>query len=260
MTPRITGAGRAGIGLLVLAWVGSAAAMTVTAPTGATLPKAAPIVVNWVSTPGPGAIEIRLERNTPTFQTYIVASAAPNTGQATVSFPAAWPCSPSATYRIRVFRYQSTATSWTPLDQGYGPVFRFSCGGKPGGGVSVPAPIQLSPGAAVALEADGELKVIKQVVNTTRFPTPASQFKITVACTTGPGAVFTPSAPAGMNQVMTIAAGAQCTVTEADPPLPPRPCRWVISYPGGRTGRDGATLIVRNTLVCGPDTGGAGPR
>ncbi|MDP1632750.1 MAG: DUF5979 domain-containing protein [Caulobacter sp.] len=273
-------------------WLAASAAlaMTITAPTGATLPKVAPINVQWTSTPGPGNIEIRLERQTPSFLTSIVAGSVPNTGQASVSFPAAWVCDPSATYRIRVFRYQSTATSWTPLDQGYGPFFKVSCATKPGGGFSGEAPSGASAGVATAVKpgggkpsggfgsaapggamtgatlyADdgkpggdkpddpaptGRLRIIKEIVNTTSFPTPASQFRITVSCKPSPDASYTPSAPAGMDQYLTIAAGAECTVTEADPPLLPRPCRWERSYPGGQTGRNGATVIVRNTLVC----------
>jgi hypothetical protein len=104
----------------------------------------------------------------------------------------------------------------------------------------------------------GRLRVIKEVVNTTGRPTPPSIFRIMLDCTPGQDFTFSPSAPAGMTQVVAIASGAQCTVSEPVLPGLPKPCEWVRTYPGGQTGGNGSTLIVRNSLSCGPQSAPAG--
>lgn len=105
----------------------------------------------------------------------------------------------------------------------------------------------------------GRLSVVKRIVNTTGFPTPNVAFKVQVDCRpSGPQSTVSLAPPNGLSQVLAVPAGSQCTISESDPPAPPKPCAWATSSsPPGQSGGPGATLTVVNTLVCGPRSPGA---
>ena len=224
------------LGLALLA--APAFALTVTTPRSATLPKANPLSVQWRS-PGPGVVDIRLIRLTPTSYVFADLSVGlPNTGQVLVQLPEDASCDPAHSYRLQVVRRSAAGTAISWLDQGESVPFRLSC--DPG-----PRPDRIT--------------VITRIVNNTTFPTPPAAFNVTVVCR--PSGVRTSiqlSAPSNLQKVITVPFGGACTVTELTSPAPRPPCAWVITYPLGRRSLPGGTLTAVSELKCdgGPEGGG----
>lgn len=218
------------VALVLALLAGPAFALSVTAPRSATLPKANPLTVQW-SSPGPGVIDIRLIRLTPTGYTFAdLAMGIPNTGQAVVRFPEDASCDPAHSYRLRVVRRATTGTPISWLDQGESVPFRLTC--DPG-----PRPDQIT--------------VINRIVNNTTFPTPAVTFDVMVVCS--PSGVRTNvqlSAPSHLQKVIPVPFGSACSLTELTPPVPRPPCAWLVTYPLGRHSRPGGALTVVNELKC----------
>lgn len=221
----------AALALLTVAIALQARAMTISAPAGGTLPSNAPFVVQWVSTPGPGQIEIRLESSS---RTFILAPSVANTGQASVAFPTTAACNPQEIFRIRVLRYVPVSNGITYPDQGYGAPFKFAC--------VAPTP---------------PITVIKQIVNTTGRPILGIVFTMRLQCDPAWQTIFNLSAPGNLQRVVPVPYGSVvCTVAELSAPRPSPLCEWLTSYPVGQQSPPGGTLIVVNELRCQGSLGG----
>lgn len=219
------------LALLVVAVALRASAMTISAPAGGTLPSNAPFVVQWVSTPGPGQIEIRLESNSHTFG---LASGVANTGQTSVSFPTSAVCNSQEVFRIRVLRYVPISNGISYLDQGYGAPFKFVC--------VAPTP---------------PIKVIKQVINTTGVPAAGIVFRMRLQCDPAWQTIFNLSGPGNLQRDVAVPYGSVvCTVAEIAAPRPTPLCEWLTTYPAGQQSPPGGTLIVVNELRCQGPLGG----
>ena len=222
---------RAALALLVVAIAVQARAMAISAPAGGTLPSNAPFVVQWVSTPGPGQIEIRLESNSRTFN---LASGVANTGQTSVSFPTSAVCNPQEVFRIRVLRYVPVSNGITYPDQGYGAPFKFVC--------VAPTP---------------PITVIKQIVNTTGVPAAGIVFQMRLQCDPAWQTMFNLSGPGNLQRDVAVPYGSVvCTVAEISAPRPAPLCQWLTTYPVGQQSPPGGTLIVVNELRCQGPLGG----
>lgn len=216
---------------LLLALAAPAGAMTIPAPAGGVLPSNAPFGVQWVSTPGPGQIEIRLES---TSHTYVLASGVANTGQASVAFPTTAVCNPQEVFRIKVLRYVPVSNGITYPDQGYGAYFKFAC--------VAPTP---------------PITVIKQIVNTTGRPVFGLVFRMRLQCDPAWQTFFNLNGPGNLQRAVQVPAGSVvCTVAEVQAPRPSPLCEWSTTYPGGQQSPPGGTLIVRNELRCRNSVGG----
>lgn len=208
--------------------------MAVSTPAGGTLPSNTPFVVQWVSTPGPGQIEIRLESNARTFS---LASNLANTGQASVAFPPSAACNPQEVFRIRVLRYvpaPNGVNGVTYPDQGYGAPFKFAC--------VAPTP---------------PIRVIKQIVNTTGRPSTGIVFRMRLQCDPAWQTIFNLSGPGNLQRDVVVPSGSVvCTVAEISAPRPSPLCAWSTTYPVGQQSPPGGTLIVINELRCQGAAGG----
>lgn len=222
-------------GVAVAIWVAvfvmPAGAMTIPAPAGGALPSNAPFIVQWVSTPGPGQIEIRLESSS---HTYGLASGVANTGQTSVSLPTSAVCNSQEVFRIRVLRYVPVSNGIVYPDQGYGAPFKFIC---------------IAPTPPVT--------VIKQIINTTGLPTTGIVFKMRLQCDPAWQTFFNLSEPGNLQRAVPVPNGTVvCTVAEISAPRPSPLCQWMTSYPGGQQTPPGGTLIVINELKCQGSPGG----
>lgn len=219
---------------LLIALALPAQAMSIPAPAGGVLPSNAPFVVQWVSTPGPGQIEIRLESSA---HTYHLASGVANTGQASVSFPTSAVCNSQEVFRIRVLRYVPVSNGISYPDQGYGAPFKFAC--------IAPTP---------------PITVIKQVINTTGRPAAGIVFRMRLQCDPAWQTIFNMSAPGSLQRTVPVPNGSVvCTVAEIQAPRPSPLCEWLTTYPGGQQSPPGGTLVVRNELRCRDSVGGPRP-
>ena len=221
----------AALTLWLVAVAPPAHAMSIPAPAGGVLPSNVPFAVQWVSTLGPGQIEIRLESST---HTYGLASGVGNTGLASVSFPASAVCNAQEVFRIRVLRYVPISGGISYPDQGYGAPFTFAC--------VAPTP---------------PITVIKQVVNNTGRPAFGIVFRMRLQCDPAWQTTFNMSAPDNLQQSVPVPHGSVvCTVAEIQAPRPSPLCEWLTTYPGGQQSPPGGTLIVRNELRCRDSVGG----
>ena len=224
-------AAAAAMALLLVVPAPPAHAMSIPTPAGGVLPSNVPFTVQWVSTPGPGQIEIRLESTT---HTYGLAFGVSNTGVASVSLPASAVCNPSEVFRIRVLRYVPVSGGITYPDQGYGTPFTFAC--------IAPTP---------------PITVIKQVVNNTGQSALGAVFGMRLQCEPAWQTTFNLSAPGNLQKSVSVPNGSiVCTVAEVQAQTPSPLCRWVTTYPGGQQSAPGGTLIVRNELSCRGSLGG----
>ena len=97
----------------------------------------------------------------------------------------------------------------------------------------------------------GVLQIAVETVNTTDTPLAVQRFPVRVACAPVLGARLSLPSPTATTRTLKIPKGAMCEITVVRPPLPPYPCEWTTSYvPATRTGGDGDTLLIRNTLAC----------
>lgn len=222
------------LAILLIAFALPASAMSIPAPTGGVLPSNAPFVVQWVSTPGPGQIEIRLESSS---HTYYLASGVANTGQASVSFPTSAVCNSQEVFRVRVLRYVPVSNGISYPDQGYGAPFKFAC--------IAPTP---------------PITVIKQIINTTGRPAAGIVFRMRLQCDPAWQTIFNMSAPGSLQRTVPVPNGSVvCTVAEIQAPRPSPLCEWLTTYPGGQQSPPGGTLTVRNELRCRGSVGGPRP-
>ena len=208
-----------------------AKAMTIPVPAGGALPSNVPFVVQWVSTPGPGQIEIRLESSAHSFH---LASGLANTGQTSVSRPTSAVCNPQEVFRIRVLRYVAVSNGISYADQGYGAPFTFTC--------ITPTP---------------PITVIKQIVNATGRPTSGLVFRMRLQCDPAWQTIFNLSGPGNLQRSVPVPQGSVvCTVAELSAQSPSPLCKWLTTYPVGQQSPPGGTLVVVNELRCQGSLGG----
>lgn len=224
-----------------------ALAQTILAPTSATLPSNAPILVKWVPSGWAGAtVDISLE-STHVGGLGMLATNVPNiagagggglpTAQTLVSLPSTLACDPSDTYRIWINVWADAAHS---SRNGTGsPLFHLSC-------------------------QSGSITVVKTVTNTTGKSAPAI-YNVGVTC--GANAPNTTVALSSTNNfqqsVVGIPSGSHCTITE-QAPVAPATCHWTTTYPQGQsivTANTNYQREVHNELTClglGPMTTASG--
>lgn len=218
--------------LAALAVVATLAAPTlasaqVSAPTGATLPRSLPILVQWTpsfwSSP---TVRISLNRLAPSTAAFgDLVGDIPNNGSAYVNLPQSLGCDPTHVYEIIVWA-KVNSTTWMTKDS---PNFKLSCEG-------------------------GSITVVKTVINDSGRPMPVGSFAVDVNC--GPNGPNTTLALSSANSfqasVMYIPLGRQCSIKEQAPKAPPG-CRWLTTYPQGQNvviGNLGYQRAVHNRLSC----------
>lgn len=215
--------------LAVVATLGTPtlASAQVSAPTGATLPRSLPILVQW--TPSYWAsptISMNLYRMSPTQMAFgVLVANIPNNGQAYVNLPHSFECNPTYTYQLDVWAIISNAP-WTTTASGN---FKLSC-------------------------ESGSITVVKKVINDSGRPIPNGSFAVDINC--GPNGPNTTLALSSANSfqasVMYIPLGRQCSIKEQAPKAPPG-CRWLTTYPQGQNvviGNAGYQRAVHNRLSC----------
>ncbi len=206
-------------------------------PTGATLPRGLPVLVQWTPSfwPSP-TVDIILNRVV-SGGWYPVGAPTPvnNSGQAYIDLPESLVCNPADIYMIHV----EGALNNGSTKYKNGPNFKLSCNG-------------------------GSITVVKTVFNDSGRPIPNGTFQIDVSCgPNGPNTTLALSSASGSQaSVMHIPLGRQCTINEQAPKAPPR-CRWLTTYPQGKSvvvGNLAYQRAVHNRLSCqgaGPVTGTA---
>lgn len=219
---------------------GAALAQQVTSPTGATLPKDLPVLVQWgpagwaSSTVGislygnQGApADFAVAGSVSNMPLGVLAASFPNQGQAYVSIPASLACDPTWFYEIAV---------WADVTQPvvgraytFSQNFRLSCVG-------------------------GSLTVVKTAIDAAGAPLTTGAFVVGVACTpSGPNTTVTLNSADNFQSSLThIPLGSHCTLTEAAPHAAVG-CHWTTTYPQGQevvTGNAAYRREVRNQLTC----------
>ena len=219
----------------VMATGGSTAlAAMVSAPTGATLPWGAPVLVLWTPSYWPSTtVDIGLYRVSPS-PVWLgpLATNVNNNGGAYVNLPQSLVCEPTYVYRMLV-RYPFGTPNNVGYNQ-YSADFKLSCGGS--------------------------ITVVKTVINDSGGPIPNGSFPVDVTCGHGgPNTTLALSSANGFqDSVMNIPLGSHCTVSEQAPKAP-KGCRWSTTYPQGQSvviGNAGYRREVRNRLTCGSISSG----
>lgn len=207
------------------------ASAQVSAPTGATLPRGLPVLVQWTpsyytvhgSAP---TVDIFLYQMSPGSMQSLgpLATSVNNNGQTYVNLPHSLLCNPTYIYRIAVAAVVNNV-GW----QRDSANFKLSCEG-------------------------GSITVIKTVINDSGGPMPVGSFAVDVNC--GPNGPNTTLALSSANSfqgsVMYIPLGRQCSINEQAPKAPPG-CRWLTTYPQGQNvviGNLGYQRAVHNRLSC----------
>ena len=208
--------------------VSNPAAAQVSAPTGATLHRGLPVLVQWTPSfwPTP-TVDIILNRVV-TAGWYPVGPPTANVGnngQTHIQLPQSLVCNPADTYMISVeAALTSTFTKYKNSAN-----FKLSCDG-------------------------GSITVVKTVFNDSGGPVPNGSFAVDVNCgPNGPNTTLAlSSANSFQDSVMYIPLGSQCTINEQAPKAPPG-CRWATTYPQGKSiiiANLGYRREVHNRLSC----------
>lgn len=225
---RIAGFFRATFAALavVLMWgAPTLASAQLISPTGATLPRGLPILVQWTPSfwPSP-TVKIILNRVT-SGGWYPVGPPSPyvsNNGQGYINLPQSFACNPTDIYMVSVEGLQiGNSTTYKN-----GPNFKLSCEG-------------------------GSITVIKTVINDSGAPIPNGTFAVDVNCgTNGPNTTLALSSANGFQgSVMYIPLGRQCTINEQTPKAPPG-CRWLTPIPRARASSSAMRVIsARSTIA-----------
>jgi hypothetical protein len=231
-----------------------AAPMTITAPTAAALPKAAPISIQWTAgSPGWEWFDVTLWQITPSAVALTGMAAGNNAGHVTVTLPSSVVCDPSHSYKFRVkltFNMQAAPTAFETADSA---PFRLTCGIHPSGSNTLGRPVAIGGMSAVGrLTPVDRLTVNKRIINNTKYPTPKTSFQVKVDCEpSGPHTVVTLTPPANPQQIVSVPVSDNCTISEIPPPAPPKPCKWVTTYPDGQVAdKPGSARLVINELKC----------
>lgn len=222
---------RATLAALAVVVIGAAptlASAQIIAPTGATLPRGLPILVQWTPSFWPSStVKIILNRVV-TGGSYPVGPPSPyvnNNGQGSINLPQSLICNPSDTYMVSVEGVQ-IGNSTTYKNS---PNFKLSCEG-------------------------GSISVVKTVINDSGGPMPVGSFAVDVNCgPNGPNTtLILSSANSFQGSVMYIPLGTKCSINEQAPKAPPG-CRWLTTYPQGQNvviGNAGYQRAVHNRLSC----------
>ena len=204
------------------------AAAQIIAPTGATLPRGLPILVQWTPSFWPSStVKIILNRVV-TGGSYPVGPPSTyvnNNGQGSINLPQSLICNPSDTYMVSVEGVQ-IGNSTTYKNS---PNFKLSCEG-------------------------GSISVVKTVINDSGGPMPVGSFAVDVNCgPNGPNTTLVlSSANSFHGSVMYIPLGTKCSINEQAPKAPPG-CRRSTTYPQGQNvviGNAGYQRAVHNRLSC----------
>lgn len=212
-----------------------AMAQQITAPTGATLSPAVPILVQWTPAFWPTPmVEVVLHRWVPGGHYPVTGPISyTNDGQTQLHFPNSLPCDPTDNYMVTIEGRLNISTT----QHAESAKFKFACSGS-------------------------SITVIKKVINDSGRPIPIGTFLVDVTCAHNvPSTTLAlSSANNFQDSVMSIPLGRQCTITEQAPKAPAG-CRWLTTYPQGRSvviGNAGYRREVHNRLSC-RGSGPAGP-
>lgn len=218
----------AALAVVVISAVPTLVSAQIIAPTGATLPRGLPILVQWTPSFWPSStVKIILNR-------VVTGGSSPvgppstyvnNNGQGSINLPQSLVCNPTDTYMVSVEGVQ-IGNSTTYKNS---PNFKLSCEG-------------------------GSISVVKTVINDSGGPMPVGSFVVDVNC--GPNGPNTTLALSSANSfqgsVMYIPLGTKCSINEQAPKAPPG-CRWLTTYPQGQNvviGNLGYQRAVHNRLSC----------
>lgn len=230
-TAQIAPACRAVLAAVAIAatWgVPTLAAAQISAPTGVTLHRGLPVLVQW--TPSFWAaptVDIILYRVLPGAWVPVgpPTTTVANNGQTHLQLPQSLVCNPADTYKVYIqAKVSSTMTTYKES-----PHFKLDCDG-------------------------GSITVVKTVFNDSGGPVPNGSFAVDVNCApNGPNTTLALSSATGFQgAVMDIPLGSQCTINEQTPKAPPG-CRWATTYPQGRSiliANLGYRREVHNRLSC----------
>lgn len=218
----------AAVAVAATSGVPTPAAAQISAPTGATLHRGLPVLVQWTPSfwPTP-TVDIVLNRVTSGgwYPVGAPTTNVANNGQTHIQLPQSLVCNPADSYMVSVeARLSSTSVKYKNS-----PNFKLACGG-------------------------GSITVVKVVINDSGGPVPNGSFAVDVNCgPNGPNTTLALSAANGFQGVvMDIPLGSQCAINEQAPKAPAG-CRWATTYPQGNSvliANLGYRREVHNRISC----------
>jgi hypothetical protein len=177
-----------------------------------------------------------------------------NIGHVTVTLPSSFACDPNHSYKFRVkltINMQADPMAFETADSA---PFRLTCAGiHPSDSSTLGRPVAIGGMSAVGLLTPMDrLTVNKRIINNTKYPTPRTSFQVKIDCEpSGPHTVVTLTPPTTPQQIVSVPVSDKCTITEIPPPTPPKPCKWLTTYPDGQVAdKPGSTRPVVNELKC----------